>query len=138
MNPELENKLYTKYPKLFAQKDLGIQQSPMAWGCQCDDGWFDLIDNLCNFLQTSIDISHKFNNKKITQLEFSTIKEKFATLRIYTSNIDETNEDLLKVINFVEFLSTQTCEICGSKNARTIGRYWLKTLCDNCSKEYKN
>jgi len=84
------------------------------------EGWFPLIDNLCSYLQFHID-----NNKK-PQLEAVQVKEKFGGLRFYVDNADG---DQYAVIEFVEALSLQTCEVCGSEG-RPRGRGWIKTVCD--------
>ncbi len=51
MTPELEQKLYNKYPKLFSQKKASIMQSCMFWGIEADDGWFEIIDRMCSVIQ---------------------------------------------------------------------------------------
>jgi len=55
MTEELQNKLYAKYPKIFAEKDLPMTQTCMNWGICCGDGWYWLIDQLCSSLQWRID-----------------------------------------------------------------------------------
>ena len=47
MTRELENKLFEKYPKIFAGKDLPITQNLMSFGCECEDGWFNIIYDFC-------------------------------------------------------------------------------------------
>src|SRR5210317_1330985 len=55
MNSSLQDRLYQKYPKIFAQKDLDMTQTAMCWGISCGDGWFNIIDNLCSEIQSYID-----------------------------------------------------------------------------------
>ena len=50
MSPELENKLYEKYPKIFADHSKSPQESCMAFGLEVGDGWYDLIDVMCEAL----------------------------------------------------------------------------------------
>lgn len=59
MKKELQDKLYSKYPKLFGQKDLSMQQTCMCWGIECGDGWYNIIDNACHLLQWHVDSSRK-------------------------------------------------------------------------------
>ena len=59
MNQELTNKLYEKYPKIFRQKDLSMQETLMCWGFECGDGWYNIIDTLCHLIQQRIDQPHK-------------------------------------------------------------------------------
>ena len=59
MKKELQDKLYNKYPKLFYQKDLPMQQTCMCWGIECGNGWYTIIDNACRLLQHHVDSSRK-------------------------------------------------------------------------------
>ena len=59
MKKELQNKLYEKYPKIFRQKDLDKTQTAMCWGISCDDGWYNIIDTLCESLQELVDQPRK-------------------------------------------------------------------------------
>jgi len=65
MNKELQNKLYNKYPKIFRQKDLSMQETCMNWGIDCDDGWFNLLDCLCSNIQRRIDDPHQEKVKSL-------------------------------------------------------------------------
>ena len=47
MDQELQNKLYEKYPNLFSNKDKGIKASCMAWGIECNNGWYELLGSVC-------------------------------------------------------------------------------------------
>lgn len=55
MKPELQQKLFKKYPKIFRQKDLPMTETAMCWGIDCGDGWYWLIDNLCHSIQSYCD-----------------------------------------------------------------------------------
>jgi len=77
MKQELDELLCSKYPKLFAQRNLPMTETCMCWGFECGDGWFDLIDELCGTIQSYID----GNNKP--QIEVVQVKSKFGTLRFY-------------------------------------------------------
>jgi len=59
MNQELTNKLYKKYPKIFRQKDLSMQETLMCFGFECGDGWYNIIDTLCYLIQEEVDRPHK-------------------------------------------------------------------------------
>ena len=52
MKPELQSKLYKKYPKIFEQKDLPMTQTCMCWGVDCGDGWYWILDMLCGTIQS--------------------------------------------------------------------------------------
>ncbi len=123
MNKENTKKLYEKYPKIFAQKDLTIQQSCMPWGFECGDGWFDLIDKLCDALQFHTD------RNNYSQVEATQVKEKFGTLSFYTNGIDDY---LRGYISFAELMSASICETCGTNQNVTQTKGWIKTICKEC------
>lgn len=59
MSPELEKKLFDKYPKIFAQRKLPMTQTAMCWGIETGDGWYNIIDQLCRQIQHHIDWRRK-------------------------------------------------------------------------------
>jgi hypothetical protein len=77
-----EKDILEKYPKIFRQKDLSMQQTCMCWGLECNSGWYPLIDKLCEMLQWDID------NNEYPQIEATQVKEKFGTLRFYYSTLE--------------------------------------------------
>ena len=99
MDAELENKLYEKYPQFFSNKDKGIMQSCMAWGCECNNGWFDIISSLCWMIrqhEDNIRWQTEYKQQKDATyssdyhpVKFDQIKEKYGTLRVYFSGGDE-------------------------------------------------
>jgi hypothetical protein len=102
MSPELDKQLCDKYPKIFADRYKSVQESCMAFGIECGDGWYDILDNLCaatnRMWSTSIEIDAedavKLDIKENTyggyfaqvpapQMVAKQVKEKFGTLRFY-------------------------------------------------------
>lgn len=59
MSPELEKKLFKKYPKIFAQRKLPMAQTAMCWGICTGDGWYNIIDQLCRKIQHHVDWQRK-------------------------------------------------------------------------------
>ena len=53
MRQELDDLLCLQYPLIFAQRSM--KDSGMSQGFTCGDGWFALIDALCECLQFDID-----------------------------------------------------------------------------------
>ena len=97
MKKELQDKLFEKYPKIFRQKDLSKQETCMCWGFQCGDGWYELIDALCNCIQSRIDY------KGGQQIEAVQVKTKFGGLRFYTNCTDDAF--ILGLIRMAESMS---------------------------------
>lgn len=118
MNKELDAKLCSKYPKLYAQRNLSPQETAMCWGFP-GDGWYDIIDNLSAKLEP-------------LGVEAVQAKEKFGTLRFYIGACSEESwDEVYGAINEAEELSGKTCEYCGEPGTQTEGD-WTKTLCEKC------
>lgn len=107
MSPELEKQLFEKYPKIFADTNKSPKESCMAFGLEVGDGWYNLIDILCEALTytftTSIEVDEEdgrrlgvkpsrwegedkgryFFKVEPPQVVADQIKEKFGTLRFY-------------------------------------------------------
>jgi len=96
MNVELENKLIEAFPALFAGRHEPITQNLMIFGCECNDGWYDLIRDFCFLAKLRLDSAEGVNKKKnkgtksgeyidypAPTLKLVQIKEKYGTLRIY-------------------------------------------------------
>ena len=129
MKKELQDKLFEKYPKIFRQKDLPMQETCMCWGIECGDGWFMLIDSLCNHLQFNIDNNNHIEAYK-TQIEATQVKEKFGGLRFYEQGGSDVQ---CAAISFAENLSFKICEQCGStKDVSQPKDGWITTLCEEC------
>ena len=118
MNPDLENILYERFPQLkkFTGRPLPID---------CDDGWFDLLYDLLNKLNSY--------NIIITQ-----IKEKFGGLRFYyfvnEKLSDSTYIIIESLVDEAEHRSYKICEICGRFGGRQSNCGWIKTLCEECAR----
>ena len=107
MSPDLDRQLCDKYPKIFADRYKTPQESCLAFGIECGDGWYDILDNLCyavsHTYSTSFEVdeedgkrlnikSHQWEGESAPsyyfqvnppQLIANQVKEKFGTLRFY-------------------------------------------------------
>ena len=138
MKPELQQKLYDKYPDLFSNKDKDVRSSCMAFGCEHGDGWYEILSSLCFMIK-----QHEDNDRWRTQykqkenpdyisdyhpVKFDQIKEKYGGLRIYFSGGDEY---IAGMVTMAECWSYNTCEVCGERGKPNKGG-WISTLCDKC------
>ena len=130
MSPELENKLYEKYPKIFADRNKSMQETCMCWGLEVGDGWYDLIDVLCEALTytytTSLQVDEedgkrlgfkpylahvtgKFNyyfKVQAPQVVADQVKEKYGDLRFYFHlEYDPINQELAKKYSELEAIN---------------------------------
>ena len=115
------NTLIQKYRSLFDPEEIihDETKSCMVWGIECDNGWYDILDEMMAKI-ASLNLPPEFT--------FSQIKEKFATLRVYTSYCDERVE---KIIEEAEAKSAVTCEICG-KPGTVNQEGWRRCRCVDC------
>mgnify|MGYP001601053117 CR=1 FL=1 len=128
MNKQNTKALLETYPKIFRQHTLPMTQTAMCWLFECGDGWYKLLDELCDNIQNHID------KNNLAQVEATQVKEKWGTLRFYTNGSDDYVYDL---ISSAEEISGKICEICGSKNNVTLEEdehHWVRTRCNICKK----
>ena len=122
MREELQQQLFEKYPDLFARRSLPMNQTCMCWGIETGDGWYDLLDTLCEYISVEV----KYN--KAPPVQFEQVKEKFGGLRVYTTG---GNKEIQGAISLASMISYKTCEDCGvPATVRTTG--WIRNLCTSC------
>ena len=106
--------------------DPTFKNNLMAFGRECDKGWFPLIDELIEEL-----------DKLPDEIEVLQIKEKYAGLRFYVSGASEKAHD---IIEQYKTYSYHLCEYCGefyTAKERECGG-WYKTLCHKHFKKWLN
>jgi len=126
VKPELQNKLFEKYPKIFRQKDLSMQETCMCWGFDCGDGWYNIIDTLCHQIQWHLKHNlKKYEVPEVANVEATQVKEKYGGLRFYYNG---GNDFIRGLVSMAESLSGKTCEECGAPGGPSKGG-WISTLC---------
>ena len=98
------------------QREIGAFY-PIAFGFECGDGWYELLDNLMDEIQ-KIDIDKSVSVHQV--------KEKFGGLRFY---IGSGNDEVYRLIGEAEDKSYKICEVCG-KPGKTNKSGWLRTSCE--------
>ena len=121
MSPDLDKQLCEKYPKIFVNRHASMEESCMCWGFEVGNGWYNLIDLLCEAVtytySTAVEIDEEdgkrlgiegyamggdtqkryFFNVKAPQVIADQVKEKFGTLRFYHHlEYDPQNLELVK------------------------------------------
>lgn len=112
MNDVLLPILRRNYPKIFSSPDLRE--------IRCYPGWLDLLNDLCNQLQTYLDA-----NPSTPPIIVSQVKEKFGGLRFYISGGDEFCQ---AIVDAAEEASLTLCEVCGRPGA-LVGERWVCVRC---------
>jgi len=137
MKDELDRQLCEKYPKIFADRHAPMMETAMCWGFEHGDGWYQIIDSLCNNIQHHIDWNNKnfekgyVQYKQVPQVVATQVKEKFGTLRFYYAGGDDYISGL---VSMAESWSAVACEECGSPGTQN-SRGWIKTLCETHRRE---
>jgi hypothetical protein len=127
MKKELDDLLCATYPKIFAERQK--EESLMFFGFTCGDGWFNPIDGLCAYLQSLTD------ERGAPQVVATQVKEKFGQLRFYVKYITTENgglditEKQRAAIEFAEFMSARTCDVCGKRGEIIKGGMPIVTRC---------
>jgi hypothetical protein len=94
-----------------AWRDLGANptETPMAFGPECEDGWFPLLLRLSTAIQAELD------TRPEPDFRFAQVKQKLGELRIYHTGT--TNERISQLIERARAEARTTCETCGATPA---------------------
>lgn len=82
----------------------------MCFGFTCGDGWFDLINTLCERLQFWTE------NNDAHQVVAFQVKEKYGALRFYVKG--EITREQQGIIDMAQRLSERLCDQCGCPGQR--------------------
>lgn len=163
MKPDLEKKLFSKYPAIFDGRTLGPKQSLMRFGLAVGDGWYNIIDVLCESLYRPVRIGEaEYRHMRWRELNVGKgdlvtavdverarlaaftaqeevpravqVKEKFGSLNFYLTRTPTSEQQV--ALEFAEAMSRCTCEICGSPGEILRDR-WHKALCEKHVAERK-
>jgi hypothetical protein len=143
MNKELQIKLAEAYPKIFKNIGGDPMVTCMAWGIECNDGWYDLLDTLCYTMQQHCNVTNtryiietdkyefvEEGDPEYVQVVAAQVKEKLGTLRFYVDGGDASTEAMIEL---AEAMSGRICELCGSPARRNTDSGWLHTTCTACN-----
>lgn len=150
MKKELQDKLVEKYPEIFKEIGSDPRHSCMAWGIECGDGWYDIIDTLCGFIDNEVrNVNCRWQDTlpaRRLDVRAAQIKQKFGSLRFYV-NIGWTGEPLDEkarmevstvsnhihgAVSMAERMSYRVCESCGQPGKINESFVWLRCECDLC------
>lgn len=129
MRKELDKQLCEKYPAIFADRYKPMTETAMCWGFECGDGWYNIINQLCQQIQRHLDWVNR-KEEVVPQVVASQVKEKFGTLRFYYKGGDDY---IMGLTSMAEAMSAVTCETCG-KPGSFRGKGWYYTACDEHTK----
>ena len=152
MRQGLQDKLKARYPELLKNLDGDASSTPLAaWGIECPDGWYRLLDMLCR----TVSKEAAWINEKHPELGFKVaaeqIKEKFGTMRFYYSldlHSDQSFQELpleLKArtdmvmftirgaVSLAENLTEKVCVGCGMLTDEKSSSAFPYAQCQQCA-----
>ena len=152
MKLELEQKLVSMYPKMFSDYGGDPKDTCVAFGFECGDGWFTILEALCHSVQGQCDYMNRIFPQICLQGVATQVKEKYGSLRFYlyfhyTENLDDLDmERVRKTLSFVdgmvsmaEAMSERVCGQCGSTFRLDKNMPFPHSVCGECEKlTYKN
>jgi hypothetical protein len=104
MRADLDELLFKRYPHIFGNGH-AAGTSGMSWGFSHGDGWFWLVDTLCEEIQRHVE-----RDGAPTVLARQ-VKEKLGTLRFHYQGGDEF---IAGLVAMAQGLSAYVCEVCAA------------------------
>lgn len=121
---EDQKKKMKKYK--FIKPDPSLHSNLMAFGFECGEGWYPIIEEALNRIESSI-----IGTPTEDIFEVLQIKEKLGGLRIY---VNIYTYEINKIIEEAKDKAAQTCEVCGKPGKLREINHWYFT---NCDEHYK-
>ncbi|HET7268065.1 MAG TPA: hypothetical protein VFJ15_08155 [Oleiagrimonas sp.] len=122
MNPELAKSIHERHSRIFRDPDDSPADPPRYCSLYCGDGWYTLIDVLCEELQRLTD------RQGAPQAVLTDVKEKYGSLSFHVRN---TSNEQDAMIDLVETLSMRICEVCGAPGVMDERPgVWVTVRCD--------
>ena len=126
MDSHKTNELYEKFPHLYRERTAPLESSHMAWGFQCENGWYKII----------YEMSKKIDKISIEGVHAPAIslvsRHEDGTLYVAVSNITPPVAD---IITSATEQSRLTCEFCSYMPAflrTTKGPHKGHVACGRC------
>lgn len=113
MRNELNQMLVLKYPKIFANYNLGGNPTSVYSGLQVSDGWYNIIDMLCANIQQHINITRTQRASDLAfnrALERSTKQNYKPLINFFANGNTPTSFDIKSAAKIFEEIEPQ-CRI---------------------------
>lgn len=121
MNLDLEALLCNAYPSIFLGQRSSSSPAQMCWGIECGDGWFYILDVLCQRLQFFTE------QHGAPQVIVSQIKEKWGGLRFYSKVA--LSPEQRAVVGMAQAMSFRVCDQCGRPGETLVSGFLHVTRC---------
>jgi len=112
----------------FIKPDPNLQNNLMAFGFDCEKGWYPIIEEAFNKMEKVIEKMPKKERKHFQKhFEIFQVKQKLGGLRIY---VNIYTDEIIEIINDAEIKALKTCELCGKPGELREVNHWYFTNCD--------
>lgn len=128
MNLSKQRELIENFPILYGlcnDNNNEIYHCMTLFGFECGDGWFNLIYNLSEKIETY----NKSLSPDVEPIRATQVKEKYGTLRFYTNY---GTDEIFDLIDEAETQSAKICESCGAPGLLREKNGWFYTSCLDC------
>jgi hypothetical protein len=136
MELELQRQLARDFPFMRAHPENNksgiIKDSYTAFGCECGDGWYSLLYNLC----TEITAAYTAEGLEVG-IRPKQIKQKFGGLRFYYYTPGKHLPVVSEIITKHLDLADRICEECGQQGKHRVHNNWELVRCDDCYEAIK-
>ena len=126
MDSHKTNELYEKFPPLYRERTAPLESSKMAWGFQCENGWYKII------YEMSKKIEKISKEGEFAPAIAEVSRHEDGTLYVAVSNITPPVAD---IVTSATEQSRLTCEFCAYTPAflrTTNGPYSGHIACGRC------
>lgn len=131
MKKELELILVRKYPNLCQDYEKSEMETCFHYGFECQDGWFNLIDN-------TLDRIDKIIKENDLSVKIAQIKSKFGRLVIYIdiesgprgAKVQQAIHKINSIIDIAYDQSSKISEISGNPASQKVINGWVYTITD--------
>jgi len=112
----------------FIKPDPNLQNNLMAFGFDCEKGWYPIIEEAFNKMEKVIEKMPKKERKHFQKhFEIFQVKQKLGGLRIY---VNIYTDEIREIIREAEKKALKTCELCGKPGELREVNHWYFTNCD--------
>lgn len=126
MNEKLEEKLFKNYKELFKYKG-DIKKSLMDSGFRCGDGWYDIVECLCE------EIYYYVEAERVKYPHVYSVEDHSGSFRFEVENLDpKIKREIEGAISYAMRLAFSICSSCGNKGKWRVDGFFSTPLCDSC------
>jgi hypothetical protein len=124
MQQVLDDLLCQRYPEIFRDRHGDKFETSMCWGFCCGDGWFAILEELCNAIATQVE------GGTMPPVVATQVKEKLGQLHFHISGHFKPaeNPEAHRLIARAQKRAELTCQECGG----TIELIGAKRCCVAC------